>query len=259
MLIITIFAAIIFSVSYCDTGVVFAAQDNGYYNSSTGNGNNILIYDEADLLTDGEESELLTYMEPVSRYGNAVFLSTTSNTDTPNSFARRFYRNNFGQEDGCVFLIDMSNREIYIYNENGFSRIITSAYSYTITDNVYRYASDGDYFTCSVEAFRQISSLLEGNRIAQPMKYICNLLLAVMIGILINYLILRAMAKTPKPSERELLSGINAKCSLKNANKVFVHESRRYSPINTSSGSSSGGGSSGGSSGGRSSGGGHKF
>jgi len=105
------------------------------------------------------------------------------------------------------------------------------------------------------EAYAQISALLEGDRIAQPMKYISNGLLAVILALLGNYLFARLLSRPSKPSERELLEGTSHMYRFTDPKVRFLYETRRYDPPSSSgrSGRSGGGG---GRSGG---GGGHRF
>ena len=69
-----------------------------------------------------------------------------------------------------MFVIDMRNRNLYIINRGSVKDTITSAYSESITDNVYTYASGGDYYTCAEMVFTQELTLLQGGRISQPMR-----------------------------------------------------------------------------------------
>lgn len=89
-------------------------------------------------------------------------------------------------------MIDMDNRNIWIHSNGAIYRTITKSYADTITDNVYTYASAQDYYGCASEAYTQMATLLAGRRIAQPMKYISNALLALIIALLINYFVVRA-------------------------------------------------------------------
>ena len=56
---------------------------------------------------------------------------------------------------------------------------------------MYTYASDADYYICAMKVYEQEYTLLQGRKIAQPMKYISNALLAVVIAVVINYIIVR--------------------------------------------------------------------
>ena len=146
-----------------------------------------LIVDEADLLSSSEEADLLEEMEGITGYTNIAFVSVDENYSSTENLAMRLNEEYFGNESGIVFIIDMDNRYIWIDSMCGARKTITDDYGQTITDNVYSYASDEDYYKCASKAFAQIHSLFEGQWIAQPMKYICNAFLAVALALLINY------------------------------------------------------------------------
>lgn len=215
-------------------------------------GYRVVLEDDADLLSDSEESMLISQMQGITDYGNAAFKSISYNEFSTSYFARDYYYELFGQKSGTLFLIDMDNREIYIFSDGAVYKTVTTAYANTITDNVYRYASNSDYYSCASNAFGQIHSLLSGNKIAQPMKYISNALLALILAALINYFIVRLLSGTAKPSNTEFLSSASTGFQFTKPYVIRTSQSKTYSP--QSSGSSGG---SGHSSGGRSGGGGH--
>lgn len=140
---------------------------------------------------------------------------------------------------------------------------MTSSYADTITDNVYRYASSGDYYTCAYKVFEQELALLKGSKISQPMKYISNALLAIVAALLINYGIVRMYVRKKVPSIKKIMNVILVNKAFDNCKVVHTYQSKTYSPVESDSDSgSSGGSSSGGSSGGSScggGGGGHSF
>lgn len=224
------------------------------YVTNPDTGFEVIIKDEADLLSDMEEFALAEKMTEVTAYGHAAFVSVDSNYSSAGSYAEDCFYNFFGYESGTLFLIDMDNREIYIYSDGDVYKIITKGYANTITDNIYTYASDAEYFTCAYKAFEQIVTLLEGNRIAQPMKYVSNAFLAVLLALLINYFVVKLTSAAKKPDKRELLEATKHRCSFVNADAVYTNTTKKYDP--PSSSSSGGGGSRGGGGGG---GGGHSF
>uniref|UniRef100_UPI0040576B12 TPM domain-containing protein n=1 Tax=Agathobacter sp. TaxID=2021311 RepID=UPI0040576B12 len=226
---------------------VYTNPDNGY---------GAYIDDRADLLTSSEEKALLANMEAIAKYGNVAFVSISKNPayDT-NAYAKDYSSTHFGQESSTLFLIDMQERYIWIYSNGAIYDVVTTAYANTITDNSYTYASDGDYFSCADTAFSQIRSLLEGQKIAQPMKYISNLLLAVILAMLLNYFFVMSASKAKKARNSQLLDNIHTNVAVKNPSVKFMHQTRHYSPRSSSSGG--GGGSRGGGS--RGGGGGHRF
>lgn len=113
---------------------------------------------------------------------------------------------------------------------------------------------------CAMKVYEQEYTLLQGRKIAQPMKYISNALLAVVIAVVINYIIVRVYSSKRKASTKSLMNGLFEYRAFNNCNVVFTHQTKTYSPRESSSGGSSGGGGGGGSSGGGGgSGGGHSF
>ena len=210
----------------------------------------LVISDGADLLTEDEEQSLRSVMEPILEYGCAGFCSVSSNPGSAPAYAESFYLRTFGKTDGVLFLIDMDNRKIYIYSGNRVYQTVTKTRAETITDNVYRYASKNQYYECAAEAFREIHTLLEGGRIAQPMKYASNALLALILAFLINFIIVRSVTKLKAPREKEILEGAKAYFNTAPGTAEFTHKTKRYDPIQTSSGGGGGGGFSGGGGGG---------
>ena len=231
--------------------IFWTNQETGY---------RVLLEDDAGLLTEEEIRLLALEMQDITAYGNVAFKSISYNIHSASSFARDYYHQQFSSESGTLFLIDMDNREIYIFSDGSVYRTITSAYASTITDNVYRYASSADYYSCASQAFEQIRILLSGRRIAQPMKYISNALLALILASLINYFVVRIMSRSKEPSTGEILGAASTRFSFTDPKRYLTRQTKIYHPP-SSGGGSHGGGGGGHSGGGHSSGGGggHRF
>lgn len=210
------------------------------------------IEDTAELLSPEQQTCLLETMQGITAYGNVVFHSTDSNYTSAAAYAQQYYYNQFKDNSGTLFLIDMRNRMIYIFSDGAIYQIITKGRANTITDNTYQYASDGDYYTCAVTAFSQELTLLEGGRISQPMKYGSNALLAFSFALIICYFIVRQCATTKKPSDAEVLTGLTARQHILDFQVQQTHSERVYSPSSSGGGGSGGGGSGGGGGGGHS-------
>ena len=235
------------------------AQDSffAYTNPDT----NYVVYmnDEYDLLSDEEESKLINEMIPLTEYGNAGFLSCENSSESTSQYSARVYSSLFGTESGTLLVIDMGQRMLYIKSNGAISEIVSNAYSNTITDNIYRYASEGDYYTCASKAFGQVYTLLSGGKIAQPMRYISAALLALILGLMINYLIVRTVSKPRKADTEEIIDAANVDFRLRDPAARHSHTTKVYSPVRSSSGGGGSRGGGGGFSGGGGSGGGHRF
>mgnify|MGYP001155405409 FL=1 len=225
-------------------------------------GYRIVLEDDAQLLDRKEQEELAAAMRTVTAYGNAAFKSISANAYSAASFADDYYHGLFGTESGTLFLIDMDNRELYLFSDGAIYRTIGKSYADTITDNVYRYASNGDYYLCASSAFEQIGAVLAGEKIAQPMKYISNALLAFILAALLNYFLARSLSRSSKPGTGEILGSISTRFDFRNPRKILTSQTKVYDPPSSSSSGGSGGGHSGGGGGGGHSsggGGGHRF
>lgn len=234
-------------------GTVYTDETTGY---------KLEIHDDASLLEDTQLHALVKDMKGLVKYGSVGFFTTNIEYRSTSALAHDLYdkylwKQSSAEESGTIFLIDMEQRNIYIYSNGVIYKTITNAYANTITDKVYKYASDADYYRCAKEVFDSELTLLEGRKIAQPMKYASNIFLAAALAILINYLLVKVFSRAKSPSEAEMLASIAATQRMNHADVQFERESKTYSP-RSSSGSGGGGGHSGGggSSGG---GGGHSF
>ena len=222
---------------------------------------NVCIIDDADLLTDDEYAKLEDYLESLNSDINYMAVTCDNedygyNTDDIiDSYFTSVYSN---YDDGIGFIIDMYNREIYIVGYGQCQKRISNADAIDITDNVYRFASKGDYYGCISNAFLQADNLVNRGFILRPMKYIISLLLAIVLGFLFTFffaVLERSQVKFDTNSAQIVMTG----ATIVGSAAVYDTIRRRHVEASSSGGGFSGGGSSGGSSGGGHSGGGHSF
>ena len=91
---------------------VVLADSDVYQNTETGYV--VRIVDYANLLSAEEESELAEDMKPITKYGNAAFVSLQDNYSSTVSYAED-HASEFIGSNGSMFLIDMDNRERAAY------------------------------------------------------------------------------------------------------------------------------------------------
>ena len=83
----------------------------------------VIVEDDADLLSDDEETLLASQMQAITSYGNAVFKSISYNNYSASWFAEDYYHSLLGTgSSGTLFLIDMDNRELYIFSDGAVYR-----------------------------------------------------------------------------------------------------------------------------------------
>lgn len=243
-------------IAFCSCTIVCYAEPV-YTNPDTGY--QAVLEDDAELLAQEERLALKELLEEITIYGNVAFKTIDDNYMSTESYARSYYSDKFGTASGTLLLIDMNNRIIWIHSDGAVYKVITTAYANTITDNVYQYASDEAYYVCAREAFAQILSLLKGQKIAQPMKYISNGLLALLLAMLLNYGMVCVFAGAKKPGKKKMMENVPVRFSYTKPLAVFSHQTRTYNPTSSDSGGGGSGGGGGGSSHHSGGGGGHRF
>lgn len=227
-----------------------------------------IIYDDSVyLIDDDDESALYEIMESISRNTNVIFYTTRtseygmSTADICQNYCAEY----FGTSKTApvlMFTIDMYHREIYMYCTGDTRKVIRNAEANSITDNVYKSATAGDYGKCAIDAFTQAQNCLAGGRIKRPMQIINNILLAMLLGVTINFIVLKVSRFNKKEESCPLMRGNGEESFVSvKVNKELLKEhtsvSRESSGGGTGGGSYDFGGSS--SDGGGSSGGGHSF
>ena len=231
-----------------------------YQNSDTGY--TAYIDDEEDLLSSSEEENLLKKLVPLTQYGNVAFLSGRGEYSAAATI-RDFYNEVFYGKSGLIFFIDMENREIRIQSGGAFYRTISSDVANSITDNVYVFASNGDYYRTAAVAFSQVKAKMEGRFVATPMRWISNFFLAIFLGLLFNFTMLLMTWKQNRAGSKAVLGSLRPNMILGNREVIMTNQTKvRLSSSSSRRGGRSGGGFSGGgrSGGGFSSGGGgHRF
>jgi len=236
-----------------------------YRNASTGY--SAWIQDEAAFISSASDEEftaLVNKMIQITDYANVGLVTTTDHEySSTENYAVAMYENHFGYgSDGVIFAIDRDLNQIYLISEGGTQSKVNNTRCTLITDNTYIYATSShnyDYYTCANETFKQIYTILDGHRIVSPMKIVSNILLAIALGMLLNYFLARALSKPSTPSRKAILAGVFTSFNFINPDAKLTHTTKRYDPPSSSSGGGGGGhsGGGGGGGGGGHSGGGH--
>ena len=199
-----------------------------------------------------EEQALAEDMKPITEYGHVIFWSTSESTHGDEIEQARLKRRSITELDSSgIFVINMSARKITFQSYGTIYDVVTSSYARTITNNVAKNATRGNYYQCASEAYGQVLDLLEGNRIAQPMKIVSYAMISVMLGLLFAavYVFGKKQNTVYKKLVLPLSTAVTAGLLIKTLpSSEHTGEHRRYSP--PSSSSSGGGGGCGGGGGG---------
>lgn len=216
--------------------------DQHYVNQDTGY--EAYIFDGADYVTDSEEEKLIDQMEGLTKYCNVIYLTDENNVNYSMSYsdgiARSYAEEYFGWNDNViVYVCDNENDLIYV--RGSIEKTITQSKTYSITDNIYTYSAEGDFYKSATKAFEQCERLLQGKAIAEPMKYICNAFIGLFIGFIVCYAIVNKKSTLKRAGYDEMIAGAISYVEKSNAQARFVNTTRTYSPRSSSSGGHGGG------------------
>ena len=228
---------------------------------------NLYIVDEARILTPSERETVVKAMITASKYGNMAFLSTDSVSDSAQNEAERFANRVFGSQPGSVFIIEMGSRELYLNNYGSLNQVVDVSASRNIVANVYKTASRGHFGDCASEAFIEVYKTAAGHGIDRTLQHATNALMAIALGLICCFAIVKTHNTADKVNPTNILSGLEhthdfsfRRERITNVVKVYSPRSRRSSSRSSSSGGGGGfGGGSYSSGGGSSSGAGHRF
>ncbi len=255
---------LIFTIPARAEGEVWYESDEGY---------EVVIDDEEDILSDSDEKELAKLMKELAEYGNVVFYSTSESGIVDEAEADRaasyYYEKLYGSHaDGMIFAVDLDNYHqdpqgegmLRLNAYGALKRKISSSQIDSMIDNAvneYYYGSDRyNWYKYTEASFEQVLEYLNTGKISEPMKWITNVFLAIILGFMISFAMVSYVIRSRKPKDSEVLSGLYQHFQLLGANMILTNTTKVYDPPSSSGGGGHGGGGHGG--GGGHSGGGHR-
>ena len=214
-----------------------------------------LVFDDADLLNQGEEQYLQSRLQEISgEYGAQVLVATVPEVayGDVDAYINQFYDSmNFGygeNRDGVLLLVCMNPREYRILS-NGFAAdAITLGDIDSIGEAIVSDLSDGDYADAFDEFAAQCVYYLDGHINGFPFDFGKNLLIALVVGLgvgLIVVFVLKGQLKSVRRQNQADLYMKPGSMQLSVHRDLFLyrHVTRRKKTSSSSSGSHSGGGS----------------
>ena len=198
-------AALLILLSPCLSALAANSRSTTRYTNPE-TGNRVDIIDEEHLLTKEEKEQLADEMKDITQYGSIAFWSVRKETGNDVNLAKQRRQELYGNKSSGIFVINMATRKVTFQSAGKINTIITASYARSLTDNVSEYASNGDYYTCAEQAMDQVYELLQGNRIAQPMKYISAIVIGLMIAFILTVGIVFGKKNNPlvKPADDEV-------------------------------------------------------
>ena len=217
------------------------------------------LVDNADLLTDSEESALLSKLNEISERQQADVVVVTADTldgKTPTDYADDFYDYNgygFGAEkDGVLLLVSMEDRDWWMSTTGYGITAITDAGIEYISEKFLSDLSDGDY----ADAFTTYAELCDdfftqakagkpydvGHMPKDPFNIAWNLFVAVIVGFVIALIATGVMKGKLKTVRFQSAASNYVKANSMNVTEsrdmfLYTHVDRRAKPQDTDSSS----------------------
>ena len=220
------------------------------------------LVDNADLLTDSEESTLLSKLNEISERQQTDVVVVTADTldgKTPMDYADDFYDYNgygFGADkDGVLLLVSLEDRDWWMSTTGYGITAITDAGIEYISEKFLSDLSDGDY----ADAFTTYAELCDdfftqarsgqpydtGHMPKQPFNIARNLLIALIVGFVIALIATGVMKGKLKTVRFQSAASNYVKANSMNVTEsrdmfLYTHVDRRAKPKDTDSSSGSG-------------------
>lgn len=219
------------------------------------------LVDNADLLTDSEESTLLSKLNEISERQQTDVVVVTADTldgKTPMDYADDFYDYNgygFGADkDGVLLLVNLEDRDWWMSTTGYGITAITDAGIEYISEKFLSDLSDGDY----ADAFTTYAELCDdfftqarsgqpydtGHMPKQPFNIVRNLLIALIVGFVIALIATGVMKGKLKTVRFQSAASNYVKANSMNVTEsrdmfLYTHVDRRAKPKDTDSSSGS--------------------
>ncbi|MCI8993831.1 MAG: TPM domain-containing protein [Eubacterium sp.] len=223
-------------------------------------GNLPRLVDEADLLSDSEESALLSQLDEISERQQVDLVVVTVDSlegASPMVYADDFYDENgygFGSgKDGILFLISMEERDWYISTTGYGITAVTDAGLEYMSEKFLGDLSEGNYAAAFTVFAEQCDSFLTqaktdrpydvGNLPKEPFPAVRNLVIALVIGFIVALIVTGVMKSRLKsvhsqPAADRYVKNGSMQVTKRNDLFLYRHVDRREKPKENQAGGS---------------------
>ena len=153
------------------------------------------LVDEADVLTDSEEAELISVLDRISerqQYDVTIVIVESVGIKPISLYAADIYEENgYGYGDdisGTILLVSIKDREWYIASTGEGESVVTDV-DY-LADTFLGYLSDGDYFEAFTIYAEEMDYLITSSRSFPLGTY---LFVALVAGIIVAFIVVQSM------------------------------------------------------------------
>lgn len=215
-----------------------------------------LLFDNADLLTDSEESTLLSKLETISKNQQMDIVIVTANDlygETPRDYADDFYDFNCYAEDGVLLLVSMEYSDWYISTSGYGITAVTDAGREYMAEQFVDDLSDGNYYDAFVTYADLCNEFINQARNGDPFdaddlpkedfNYARSLLVSFGIGLVAAFVVTGSMKGKLKTVHRQAEATDYVKTGSMKVTQsrdlfLYKHIDRRVKPKESNSGGS---------------------
>lgn len=209
------------------------------------------LYDEADLLTDGEEAVMTGKLESISSTYQAQLVVCTiasmDGADIDRYLDYLYDTMGFGygeNHDGVLLLVCMDPREYRILS-NGFAGVAIDGDAIdAMGDAFVSDLSDGNYAAAFTEFADQCAYYLDGHLNGFPFNFGKNLMISLAIGIAVGLIvafILKSQLKTVRKQDQANVYVKQGSMNLTHQSDIYLYRTVSRTKRSSSSSSGSGG------------------
>ena len=204
-------------------------------------GYSAVIADEADLLSASEEAKLLDEMYPLTEYANiAIYTVSTSTSMKDYERARKKRVELFGTNaNAAIFTIDMYLRRIVIQRRGNMEKFFNNSRANNITNNVASMATQKKYYSVCSTAMRQMRDVIQERDVPEPMRYLSNAVIALMLGCITAFVIAVLTSSSIRKKKKNETSVVRLTAPLVITVQSYQKVSQRTVTVSDSSSSSS--------------------
>lgn len=222
------------------------------------------LVDEAEILEDYEEEELLGILDEIStrqQFDVVIFTVYSLDGETPRAYADDYYDyNGYGiseERDGALLLLSMEERDWYVSTRGFGITVITDAGLDYMSEKFLPYFSEGDYSggfkvfatECDsyIDAAKNGSPIDVGNLPKEPYNFGGSLVISLIIGFIIAFIVAKNMKsklKTIRKNDTAVDYVVPGSFNLTNQRDIFLYNNVTRTAIPKDTSSSGSGGSS---------------
>lgn len=174
-----------------------------YINEKTGY--EAYFEDDARVISAKAEEKFVEELAKMTKFGHVSLKTVSKKKIDTYTAAREYYRENFREEDGIVFFINQKKKEVCIICGGEVKDALEGANLEELGDRVYRNSSNDFYASAALEMVVSVRKLMVRKLTSHPFRFLGNMMLAMGMALLMNFILVNLLSKAEKTGDTELI------------------------------------------------------